>query len=122
MLSFLAETVSLEEHRQDRLSAFVCNVLRYAEANIGEDLSLSALSSRFGYSREHLSRILHKYLTESWSSYVNRLRVKRADALLKEKCGENVLKIAYECGFDSPNTFYRAYKKEFGFPPGAKRE
>ncbi len=122
LLSFLAETVSLEEHRQDRLSAFVCNVLRYAEANIGEDLSLSALSSRFGYSREHLSRILHKYLTESWSSYVNRLRVKRADALLKEKCGENVLKIAYECGFDSPNTFYRAYKKEFGFPPGAKRE
>ena len=104
----------------------MCEILKYAQSHVEEELSLSVLSDRFGYSREHLSRILHKYLTETWNAYVNGLRVQKAEALLKADEEKNVLKIAYECGFDSQNTFYRAYKKEFGHLPrravGTKEE
>ena len=79
--------------------------------------NLLALSREFGYSREHLSRILGRYLSEGWNGYVNRLRARRAEEMLSERPGENVLKIAYECGFESPNTFYRAYRREFGKSP-----
>lgn len=74
-------------------------------------------AGQFGYSREHLSRILGRYLPEGWKGYVNRLRAVRAEELLAKGEGENVLKIAYACGFDSPNAFYRAYRKEFGKNP-----
>ena len=65
---------------------------------------------------------------ESWYAELaaRGLRVQKAEALLKADEEKNVLKIAYECGFDSQNTFYRAYKKEFGHLPrravGTKEE
>ena len=106
--------VSREKDKQDEL---LCNLLLYAEKHLQEDLSLSVLAKEFGYSREHLSRLLHKYLRENWNQYVNRLRVREADAILRQHPAENVLSVALFCGFDSANTFYRAYKKEFGYPP-----
>ena len=126
LLASLAEKIPLVKRENDKQSAFVCEILKYAQSHVEEELSLSVLSDRFGYSREHLSRILHKYLTETWNAYVNGLRVQKAEALLKADEEKNVLKIAYECGFDSQNTFYRAYKKEFGHLPrravGTKEE
>ena len=101
----------------DGKNTFICNLLNYAEENPQEDLSLFALSKKFGYSREHLSRILHKYLLENWNTYINRLRVRKAERLLSQNPESNVLEIAYACGFDNPTTFYRAYNKEFGKPP-----
>lgn len=117
LLGKLAGAVPLESRRRDGNAELVCDVLRYAESHSAEDLSLAALSRRFGYSREHLSRILGRYLSEGWNGYVNRLRARRAEKMLSERTAENVLKIAYECGFESPNTFYRAYRKEFGKSP-----
>lgn len=101
----------------DKKNTLVCDVLSYAEEHPQADLSLTALSNKFGYSREHLSRILHKYLLENWNTHVNRLRVRKADFFLSQNPESTVLEVAYECGFESPNTFYRAYKKEFGKPP-----
>ncbi len=106
--------VSLAPQRKNSL---VCDVLSYAEENPQNDLSLTALSNKFGYSREHLSRILHTYLLENWNAHVNRLRVRKAEILLSQNPEATVLEIAYACGFESPNTFYRAYSKEFGRPP-----
>ena len=106
--------VSRERNKQDEL---LCNLLLYAEQHLNENLSLAVLAKEFGYSREHLSRLLHRYLLENWNQYVNRLRARDADALLRKNSSKNVLDIALACGFDSANTFYRAYKKEFGCPP-----
>lgn len=117
LLGRLAESVPLESRRRDGNAELVCKVLRYAQSRSAEDLSLAVLSREFGYSREHLSRILGRYLSEGWNGYVNRLRARRAEEMLSERPGENVLKIAYECGFESPNTFYRAYRREFGKSP-----
>lgn len=117
LLARLAESVPLQARSRDKNAELVCSVLRYAEANAADDLSLSALSRQFGYSREHLSRILGRYLSEGWNGYVNRLRARRAEKMLAEGEGENVLQIAYACGFESSNTFYRAYRREFGKNP-----
>lgn len=117
LLAAVAETIPFEERKEDKHSSLVCEVLGYASEHLESDLSLAALSKRFGYTREHLCRILRKYLSENWNVYVGRLRARRANELLAERPDSSVLKIAFDCGFDSPNTFYRAYKKEFGDNP-----
>ncbi len=101
----------------DKQSSLVCNVLLYAERHLDGDLSLQALSEEFGFSREHLSRILHQHLSENWNSYVGRLRARAAHELLQENNSLSVLDAAFRCGFESANTFYRAYRKEFGKKP-----
>lgn len=120
VLGEIAKETPLQPKKTDKKNSLVCEILQYAEENPQADLSLLSVAKRFGYSHEYLSRILHKYLMEHWNSYVNRLRVRRADALLKTQTDRSVLDVAYECGFDSPNTFYRAYKKEFGKAPKRK--
>ena len=117
LLGAIAETVPFVSCKTERKNSLICNVLQYAEKHVAEDLSLMAVAKEFGYSHEHLSRILHKYLPENWNAYVNRLRARRVEALLKNDPQLSVLSAAFACGFDSPNTFYRAYKKEFGTPP-----
>ncbi|MBQ8395120.1 MAG: AraC family transcriptional regulator [Clostridia bacterium] len=116
VLAELANDVPFVSRGQNKQTTFVGQVLQYAQENIRGDLSLSALSKKFGYSQEHLSRLLHKYLAENWTAYVNRLRVRQAQARLLENEG-SVSEIALDCGFDSLNTFYRAYHKEFGKRP-----
>ncbi|MBE5747707.1 MAG: AraC family transcriptional regulator [Clostridiales bacterium] len=117
LLGAIAENTPFVSRKTERNNSLVCNVLQYAEKHVNEDLSLTAIAKLFGYSHEHLSRILHKYLSENWNAYVNRLRVRRANALLQNDPQLPVLSAALACGFDSPNTFYRAYKKEFGISP-----
>ena len=55
--------------------------------------------------------------SENWKGYINRLRVRHAEQLLRKNKTETILQIAFTCGFDSIHTFYRAYKKEFGKAP-----
>ena len=108
---------TLQARKADRKNTLVCDVLQFAEENPQADLSLLTIAKRFGYSHEYLSRVLHKYLMENWNAYVNRLRVRLADAHLKTHPEQSVLEVAYAYGFESPNTFYRAYKKEFSKKP-----
>jgi YesN/AraC family two-component response regulator len=98
-------------------SNLVCEILKYATENYEQPMSLDVLSKRFCYAKESLSRILHKHLSESWSTYINRLRVLQANRILLDHPEKSVLEVAYSCGFNSPNTFYRTYLKEFGYPP-----
>lgn len=113
----IADEYAFVEKQKDSHDFLVSEILNYASDNFNKPLTLDVLSKRFGYARETLSRILHKFLGESWNSYVNRLRVYGAQRLMHQNPNTSVLEIAYECGFNSPNTFYRAYSREFGFSP-----
>lgn len=117
LFSAIFECAPFVDRKRDKQSALVCNVLQYAEEHLQEDLSLTAIARTVRYSKEHLSRILHGYLAENWNTYVNRLRVRRAETLLQNNPTLSVLDVAFSCGFDSSNTFYRAYKREFGKKP-----
>lgn len=117
LLAEIAQNNEFVERGKDKQSSLVCEILQFAEKNVCGDLSLKTLSQEFGFSREHLSRLLHQHLSENWNAYVSRLRARAAHAVLQEKPSLPVLTVAYECGFESPNTFYRAYKKEFGKKP-----
>jgi len=120
LLGLIAKNTPFAPRHQNTQSALVSDVLLYTEKHLFEDVSLSALAKVFGYSREHLSRLLHRQIGEHWNSYVNRQRARQAHLRLKKNADVSVLEIAYDCGFDSPNTFYRAYKKEYGKSPRNK--
>ena len=117
LLGAIAEKSAFVPRKTTSQNSLVCDILTYASSHLSGDLSLIALSEVFHYSKEHLSRLLGCYLQEGWNNYVNRLRVRKADAMLKGADKRSVLECAFACGFESSNTFYRAYKKEFGVPP-----
>ena len=117
LLGAIAQNTPFVENVDDKQDALVFDILQYAETHLQDNLSLRAVAKKFGYSYEHLSRLLNKYLRENWTAHVNRLRVIKTQAILESDPTTAVLPAAFSCGFESANTFYRAYKKEFGVCP-----
>lgn len=117
LLAEIAEKNAFVTRAKDKRDTLVRDVLLYAEEHTESDLSLETLAAVFNVSREHLSRTLHKHLSQNWSKYVAHLRVRKVNALLQEKPDLSVLDAAFLCGFESSNTFYRAYKREYAKKP-----
>lgn len=97
----------------------VQQILDHINANIKEDLSIEALSSKFYINRYHL---MHKFKQQtgcSVHSYVSQKRLIKADELIKS--GFPSYRACEMCGYDDYSSFVRAYKKLFGVPPKKRR-
>lgn len=91
------------------------SVLIYINEHFKEDITLISLSAEFGYSPQYFSRIFHRYMNINLTEYINIARVNYAKKQLSS--GKNIADIAFESGFGSMPSFYRAYKKVFGELP-----
>jgi AraC-like DNA-binding protein len=88
----------------------------YVEKHFGEErLSLGLASRHFGFSEPYFSQMFKEITGEKFSTVTELVRMRHAQALLKQYL--KVEEVAYRCGYSSPNTFRRAYKRHFGVPP-----
>ena len=94
-------------------NGFIIDLFKYIHANYKEHITVESIAKEFGYSRGYVSTLFCDYTGERFNTYLNRIRVRSAKADLDKKTGESVLEIAFANGFDSANTFYRAYKREY---------
>lgn len=96
-------------------------LLVHIQAHLEEDLSLDALSRKAGLSPFYLQRLFKEAIGETPKAYTSRLRLERgAFRLLVHD--STVLDIALDCGFQSPETFLRAFRRHFGRVPSDYRE
>lgn len=84
-----------------------------------EEVSLPALSARFGLSVPYLCRIFKKHTDLTLTAYVNELRCFRAASLIQG--GASLDDAAFLTGFHDYNYFSRLFKKVMGMPPSACR-
>ena len=121
MLSFLmariAQKNTLTKYREVKSTKDICEILSYICDHFREDISLQSLAEHFGYSPQYFSSMFHKHMNINLTEYINIARVNYARKLLKGD--KSIAEIAYESGFNSLNSFYRAYKKVFGCAPRA---
>lgn len=117
LLGDVSQRISFVERKERKDTLLICNVLRFADSHIAEDLSVGRIAREFGYSTDHIARVLKAYLQTSWADYVNTIRIRKAEELLQRDGGRTVLDVAMECGFRSAATFYRAWSAVFGTTP-----
>lgn len=95
-------------------------VLALMEANIEDPLSPSVLAEHAHLSIRQLERLFRSHLDNSPSGYYMKLRLERAQQLLKES-HLSVAEIASACGFSSGPHFTRSYRNQFGRSPSEDR-
>ncbi|WP_409346406.1 helix-turn-helix domain-containing protein [Paenibacillus sp. MBLB4367] len=105
----------LEKHKTTAVAAEsplhgkVTEIVRFINLNYALPLTLNELSERFYMSPHYLSRSFKKVTGFSFVEYVNAIRVKEAQRLLKET--ENkIIDIADHVGFESIAHFGRVFK------------
>lgn len=94
----------------------VKQILLYINNNFAENINLDRLSKRFFVSKYHICKVFKNGTGHTVHSYVTRKRITHVRELRKQ--GKSISEAAYLSGFGNYTSFYRAYLKEFGAPPG----
>lgn len=109
--SFLLNNIPLVQCVKEKKDNLISDVLRYADSHFAQNLSLTILSEHFNYSKDYLGKIIKKYINLSWNDYINQLRLSKVNYLIKQHKDANILDIAFDCGFNSMSSYYRAKRK-----------
>lgn len=92
-------------------------VLRYInEHYYDQDLSLNSLAEQFDFKGiSYISRGFKYFVNENFSSYLERIRIEKAGALLLG--GMRIKDVSQKVGYISDVSFRRAFKKRMGLSP-----
>ena len=101
----LKETFNVDE------TTLAQNLIAYIYENYKEEITLEVLSKKFGYVREHISRVFHRYFKTSLTEYVNRLRLEYIDEVINSGKKYKITDLLFTAGFKSIQTYYRAKNK-----------
>jgi len=82
--------------------------------------TIADLADQVGISRSALVERFTRYLSEPPMAYLTRWRLQLAARSL-ERTSRSVAEIAADVGYESEAAFNRAFKREFGQPPGRYR-
>lgn len=96
----------------------VNQVIDYISANLHLPLQLDVIADRINVSQRQLLRIMRSALNESLYAYVARQRVERA-VLFMQTEEMSLTKLSAMVGYDNPQSFSKAFKKQFGISPKA---
>lgn len=92
------------------------NLISYINMNFQKPLTITFLSKEFGYSSSYIAHIFYDQLKIPFRTYLGEVRSKYAAKLI-ETTAKTLTEIAFECGYNSLNTFCRCFKKHFSQTP-----
>jgi len=107
---------STERDYQER----ILRTLIYIQQHLDDDLELETLSRVAAFSGFHFHRIFRALTGEPVQEYVRRLRLERAARNLKQT-GERITQIAFEAGYETHESFTRAFGDMFQSSPSEYR-
>jgi len=99
----------------------IINVLLFIDENIHKKITIEALSKKFHYSQFHFHRIFSAYTNMSATAYIRKRKLEFAFEKISES-KESISSICYNMGFESIQTFNRAFKELFNTTPSAIRK
>jgi len=105
--------MALSDHR-------IAPALRAVHADPAANWSIDALAARASLSKTAFAEAFRRMLQVTPMQYVASWRLHKARALL-DRTGRSVQQIALEVGYESESAFNRAFKEQFGAPPGQFR-
>jgi len=90
--------------------------LVYIHSHFRENITVEDVAKTVHFSIAHFSRLFHKNIGISYRDYVLNLRLSYAFSLLFSPTSK-VYEVCFQCGFNSPEYFSRAFRKKFGISP-----
>ena len=96
-------------------------VMVYIQNHLDEPLPLDDLAKVACFSPYHFHRIFRGMVGESVKEHIRRLRLERA-AFRLTSTNRSVIDIAFDAGYDTHESFTRAFGRMFGMSPTAYRQ
>lgn len=104
----------------DSNTKIIQKAIRYIGENYSHDISLEDISNHMNISTFYFSRIFSKSTGLTFKNYLNSYRIEKAQKLIIST-SQQIVDIAYDCGFSSVRTFNRVFKSIKGITPSSLR-
>ena len=95
--------------------AIIQKSIDYIEDNLKTDITAKELSEMAGFSMFHYYRLFQSAVGFPVMQYITRRRL--LNALYDMHCGEKMVVVALDYGFETQAGFYKAFIREFGYTP-----
>ncbi|NOU90735.1 helix-turn-helix domain-containing protein [Paenibacillus sp. LMG 31460] len=99
----------------------VWTVIYYMHIHYREHLTLSALAEKFHFHETYLSEQIKKHAGQNFVQLLHDIRIRHACSLLVST-EMTIADIAYEVGYGSGKTLFKAFQERKGLTPGAYRK
>jgi len=97
-------------------------VLRYIRYNVCAELSLETLAKKACLSPFHFQRLFKQAVGETPKQYITRIRLELAAHNLVLRPEDTILSHSLDCGYNSQESFSRAFKRYYSVSPDAFRK
>ncbi|MFW5736970.1 MAG: response regulator transcription factor, partial [Halanaerobium sp.] len=119
---FLLRIHNLISFNPDQKNKKIINEMKeYIAAKYQDGITLSEMALKFNLSTGHLSNLFHEETGESFSDYLNMIRLNKAKELLKTT-DDKIYQIADQLGFNDAYYFSSWFKKLVGASPTTYRD
>ena len=109
----------IKQNREKNVSQFGERILDYINKNISNpNLFSGMVQDHFNISMPTLQKLVKQLTGHTYQSYVETLRLTKAKELLTDG-GFTIKEVSTLCGFSNRNSFFKAFKRVFGFPPSS---
>lgn len=98
----------------------IISTIRDQELFLDPNLTLIALARKLGTNRASLSHLINSAGEVNFNRFINEFRVERARRLL-ETSEQQIIDVAFDCGFNSKATFNRVFRQLVGETPSRYR-
>ena len=115
-ISLLAKYYEYPLHQNATHPAWFDHLIKEMNQPSNYTEGLDAMYRLSGYTPEYLCRIFKKELGISPSEYINTLRIRAASKMLVYS-NDQIIDIAFHCGFNTLSHFYHQFKKVYGCSP-----
>ncbi len=104
----------------DFINSLILNMEK-KQPYLDPEITISKLSKLMNVKAEFLSEVLNSQLNQNFFDFINRYRVRefKNQSISKTNSHLSIMGIAYNCGFNSKASFYRAFKKIEGISPSS---
>lgn len=109
-----------EEGEGGEVNPLIAKATAYIRENLTSIRRVEEISDALYITKSHLHHLFTKYLRMTPAKYILSKRMLLAQKMIRR--GEKPTAVYLKCGFDDYATFFRNYKKYFGYPPSASAE
>lgn len=103
-----------EDLRRQEYVGRINRVMDHVRDHLSGDVRLETLARVANFSPFHFHRIFKAVTGETLNAFIRRMRVQRAASQLIHNPEESITRVAVGCGYASPSSFAREFRRHFG--------
>jgi AraC family multidrug resistance transcriptional activator len=95
----------------------VRSIMLWIDDNIDKPLKINDVAEKSGYSKWHLQRVFHEKTEQTIANYIRDKKLESAACDLVRNT-DSIVDISHRYGFDSQQSFTRAFSRKYHISPG----